>query len=121
MNQPSEKPNSHRGVFILVFLLLCGLTGLSYWIANSWLMENALYGSLAMIGVSAAKALLVISFFMHLWWENRWKYVLTIPAILISVVLVVLLIPDVLDRVGTYSKTRLDDAPLAVESDLESH
>lgn len=106
---------------MIVFVMLCGLTGLSYWIANSWLMDNAVYGWLAMIGVSAAKALLVISFFMHLWWEKRWKYVLTIPAILIAVLLVVLLIPDVLDRVSTYSKTRLDDAPLAVESNLESH
>lgn len=121
MNRRDENAKSHRTVFIIVFAMLCGLTGLSYWIANSWLRENAFYGSLAMIGVSAAKALLVISFFMHLWWEKRWKYVLTIPAILIGVLLVVLLIPDVLDRVGTYSKTRLDDAPLAVESDLESH
>ena len=100
--------------------MLCGLTALSYWIANSHLMDEPLHGWLAMIAVSAAKAFLVITFFMHLWWEKRWKYVLTIPVILLGGVLVLLLVPDVADRISTYSKTRSGHAPLAVESPLES-
>lgn len=117
MSDTEVNPKSHRTVFTIVFVMLCGLTALSYWIANSHLMDNQLTGWLAMMTVSVAKAFLVITFFMHLWWEKRWKYVLTIPAILMGMLLVVLLIPDIADRVGTYSKTRSDNAPMAVETE----
>jgi len=120
MSNPEEKPQSHRTVFTIVFVMLCVLTGVSYWIANSHLMETPLHGWLAMIAVSVAKAFLVITFFMHLWWEKRWKYVLTIPALLLGVVLVALLLPDVADRISTYSKTRSGHAPMAVDSSVES-
>lgn len=118
-DSPTTEQKSHRNVFIVVFLMLCALTALSFWIANSHLMENRLTGWLAMMTVSVAKAFLVITFFMHLWWEKRWKYVLTIPAILMGALLVILLIPDVADRVSTYTQTRSDHAPMAVEVDSE--
>jgi len=117
MNDKHTQPKSHRGVFIVVFLMLCALTGLSFWIANSHLMEDQMTGWLAMMCVSLAKAFLVVTFFMHLWWEKKWKYVLTIPAILMSVLLVMLLVPDIADRVTTYSKTRASYAP-AAESEM---
>lgn len=124
MDNEHAQPKSHRGVFIVVFLMLCALTGLSFWIANSHLMEDRMIGWLAMMSVSVAKALLVVTFFMHLWWEKKWKYVLTIPAILMAALLVMLLVPDIADRVGTYSKTRAGYAPAAIESgdgEMESH
>ena len=34
-------------------------------------------------------------FFMHLIWEANWKYVLTFPAALMCVFLVLMLVPDV--------------------------
>jgi caa(3)-type oxidase subunit IV len=121
IDQTSQlEPKSHRTVFIVVFVMLCALTAMSFWIANSHLMDNPLTGWIAMMGVSVAKAFLVITFFMHLWWEKRWKYVLTVPALLMGALLVILLIPDVADRVGTYTKTRSNHAPLAVESSPES-
>ncbi|MEM7785381.1 MAG: cytochrome C oxidase subunit IV family protein, partial [Planctomycetota bacterium] len=94
-----------------VFLMLCGLTAISFWIANSPLMDNRIYGWAAMMAVSVAKAMLVILFFMHLWWERRWKYVLTIPSLIMSVLLVILLIPDVGYRTQTYSNERRRNAP----------
>ena len=124
MNGEASQPEhhkSHRTVFVIVFVMLCILTALSFWIANSHLMENQLTGWLAMMTVSVAKAFLVITFFMHLWWEKRWKYVLTIPAILMGALLVILLIPDVADRVSTYTQTRSDHAPLAIEANLTEH
>ena len=121
MNDVGESnAGSHRTVFLIVFLLLCGLTAMSWWIANSHLMDRPLIGWLAMMSVSVAKAFLVVTFFMHLWWEKRWKYVLTIPAMLMGALLVILLVPDVADRISTYSKTRSNHAPLAVESAVES-
>ena len=120
MSEIQVKPKSHRTVFIVVFVMLCALTALSFWIANSHLMDNPLTGWLAMMTVSVAKAFLVVTFFMHLWWEKRWKYVLTIPAILMSALLVILLVPDVADRISTYSKTRSQHAPQAVDTEIAS-
>lgn len=109
--------NSNTKVFLFVFLMLCALTGISFWVANSYLMENRVVGWSAMMLVSVAKALLVILFFMHLWWERAWKYVLTIPALFMGVLLVLLLVPDVGYRYLTYSKDRRENAPTPVVSD----
>ena len=48
-----------------------------------------------MMAVSCTKAMLVILFFMHVWWEANWKYVLTIPAAMMALFLAIMLIPDV--------------------------
>jgi cytochrome c oxidase subunit 4 len=39
--------------------------------------------------------MLVILFFMHVWWEANWKYVLTIPAAMMAIFLGIMLVPDV--------------------------
>ena len=59
-----------------------------------------------MMAVSCMKAYLVILFFMHLMWEANWKYVLTIPAVLMSVFLVVMLVPDIGMRTRHYTPQR---------------
>ena len=48
-----------------------------------------------MMAVSCTKAMLVILFFMHVKYEANWKYVLTIPAGMMSIFLVLVLVPDV--------------------------
>ena len=77
-----------------------------------------------MMAISCMKALLVISFFMHLRWEANWKYVLTIPASIMSIFLVLMLVPDVLQRSQTAAEERqglqaVVEAPVAhgVEGD----
>ena len=60
-----------------------------------------------MMAVSCGKAMLVVMFFMHLKWEANWKYVLTIPAMMMSVFLVCMLIPDVGLRQKRYSEERI--------------
>ena len=59
-----------------------------------------------MMGVSCVKASLVVLVFMHLMWEANWKYVLTIPAGMMSIFLVLMLIPDVGNRWSSYSEER---------------
>ena len=103
--------SAHLKVLATVFVLLIVLTGTSYWIANSDLMSNRQLAWGLMIAVSLAKASLVASFFMHLWWERAWKYVLTIPALVMGCLLTVLLIPDIAMRAETYSKQRREAAP----------
>ena len=97
---------THKNLFIVVFLLLCLLTAMSFWISRSHLMNDLVMGWTAMLAVSFAKALLVIMFFMHLWWERNWKYVLTIPSMIMAVLLVLLLVPDVGYRTEHYSQDR---------------
>lgn len=45
--------------------------------------------------VALGKASLVVAFFMHYFWERPWKYVLTIPPLLLVVALFVSLLPDI--------------------------
>jgi cytochrome c oxidase subunit 4 len=48
-----------------------------------------------MMAVSCTKAMLVVLFFMHVFWEANWKYVLTIPAAMMAIFLALMLVPDV--------------------------
>ena len=88
--QQDHKTNTK--LFLKVFAALCLLTAISFVIANSPLMKSQGLAWAVMMLVSCAKAFLVISFFMHLKWERTWKYVLTLPASLMSLLLVVALI-----------------------------
>jgi cytochrome c oxidase subunit 4 len=59
----------------------------------------------------------VILFFMHVWWEANWKYVLTIPAAMMALFLGIMLIPDVGMRNRMVSQERA--LHMARGSDLE--
>jgi len=59
-----------------------------------------------MMAVSCTKALLVILFFMHVLWEANWKFVLTIPAMLMSIFLLLMLVPDIGMRLRHASEER---------------
>ena len=116
--QQDHKTNTK--LFLKVFAALCFLTAISFVIANSPLMKSQGLAWAVMMLVSCAKAFLVISFFMHLKWERTWKYVLTIPASLMSLLLVVALIPDVGRRAENYSDQRWLHAtePRELKADL---
>ncbi len=98
----------HGGVgkYIQVFFALCVLTAISFGIGNSSLMDTPLIGWTGMMTVSCCKAMLVILFFMHLKYEANWKYVLTIPASIMSLFLLLMLVPDVGNRGRKYSEAR---------------
>ena len=99
--------HDHGSTFVKVFVALLILTAISFLVGNSPLMVNRpQVGWALMLVVSCAKALLVISFFMHLRWEANWKYVLTIPASIMSLFVLVMLIPDVAQRSQYLSEER---------------
>lgn len=108
--------HSHGGLgkYLAVFAALVVLTVISFAVANSSLMNTPAVGWVIMMAVSSAKALLVIAFFMHMIWEANWKYVLTIPASIMSCFLVLMLIPDVGFRTRHYTQTRWHHAPAQV-------
>ena len=116
MNQAASDHLVNRKLFfVIVFVMLCGLTAMSFWISRSSLMENPIKGWMAMMAVSLAKAMLVILFFMHLWWERAWKYALTIPTMIMGTLLVLLLVPDIGFRTEHYSRDR-DAAAAEIQS-----
>lgn len=108
-HEHAEGDHNHGGVFkyVVVFGLLCGLTAISFYVGNAeWIMSTPSIGWAAMMAVSCGKAMLVIMFFMHLKWEANWKYVLTVPASVMSVFLVLMLIPDIGRRTNYYNLQR---------------
>jgi cytochrome c oxidase subunit 4 len=96
------------GKYLAVFAALCVLTGCSFFTYSDFWRHNMPVGVgwVFMMGVSCAKALLVILFFMHLKYEADWKYVLTIPASIMALFLCFALVPDVGLRVRHYSEER---------------
>lgn len=119
------KHDSHGGLsqYLAVFVALCVLTVISFGVGNSKaLRENSPEVMWAMMmAVSCAKAMLVILFFMHLKWEANWKYVLTIPASLMSLYLVLMLVPDIGRRARVYSEERALHAAEKHEVHHEQH
>lgn len=98
-DRATDHDHAHGGIgkYIAVFAALCFLTTMSfltYSAAWPW-RDQPQVGWAFMMAVSCTKALLVVLFFMHVWWEANWKYVLTIPAAMMAVFLVIMLVPDV--------------------------
>ena len=97
------------GTYLAVFLALCGLTTLSFFTYSSYWpwRDEPQVGWAFMMAVSCTKAMLVVLFFMHVLWEANWKYVLTIPAAMMAIFLVIMLIPDIGMRSRMLSQERL--------------
>lgn len=101
--------DDHGGIgkYVTVTVFLMILTVISFAIGSTeWIMQTPSVGWTGMIAVSCAKASLVILFFMHLKWEANWKYVLTIPASIMSIFLMLMLVPDIGRRTRNYSESR---------------
>lgn len=101
---------------LTVFVVLCLLTGTSLLTYTTYWQEHVPMevGRAVMLAVSFTKAFLVVAFFMHLWWEVKWKYVVTFPALTVSALLVISLVPDIGMRTQQYDAARLLNAPEAM-------
>ena len=110
-----EHAHGHGGTgkYWAVFFALCILTAFSFLTYFPfWYQTIPVPVSRAfMMAVSCTKAFLVMAFFMHLIWEANWKYVLTIPAGLMSIFLMLMLVPDIGCRYPKYTEERLIHAP----------
>ena len=114
-HDPAHAPEhgSITSMAIKVFIALCVLTCASLLTYTSYWQEHVpmQIGRAVMLTVSLTKAFLVVAFFMHLWWESKWKYVVTFPALAVSTLLCVALIPDIGQRTEQYDAARLLNAP----------
>lgn len=114
-HDPQGAEHGHGGTirtYIMVALALVFLTACSYWTYTPFwpFGESIAIKRIWMMAVSCTKAMLVILFFMHLKWEANWKWVLTIPASMMSLLLVLALVPDVGRRMNYASRERLINA-----------
>ncbi|MDP6445217.1 MAG: cytochrome C oxidase subunit IV family protein [Pirellulaceae bacterium] len=113
-DQETHDEHGHGGTtkYVCVFGALCALTLTSFLAAQAdFIMATPQVGWTVMMAVSCMKALLVMGFFMHLLWEANWKYVLTIPATIMSILLILMLVPDIYHRTDHYAEERLLHAP----------
>ena len=120
-SQPGAHSYEHEHVsawtYLAVFAGLCVLTAISFWLGNSGVKQHMPRVAWAgMMTVSCGKAMLVILFFMHLKWEANWKYVLTVPAMMMSIFLICMLIPDIGLRREKYSEERMVHAAQQVDA-----
>ncbi|MFI4874159.1 MAG: cytochrome C oxidase subunit IV family protein [Blastopirellula sp. JB062] len=114
-----EHDHGGTGKYWLVFAALCGLTLCSF-LTYFEMWHNTIPVSVSrafMMAVSCSKALLVMAFFMHLIWEANWKWVLTVPAAMMSIFLVCMLIPDIGYRTSHYSSHRWNHTPEPIEQE----
>ena len=104
----AEHGHGSMKLYLGVFGALVVCTAISFAVGSSPMMEGELawMGQVFMIAISCVKSLLVMLVFMHLVWEANWKYVLTIPASLMSVFLLCMLMPDVMLRTRRYAEER---------------
>jgi cytochrome c oxidase subunit IV len=107
----SHEQHGGIGKYLAVFVALCVLTTCSFFTYSSYWPFSKEVAWAFMMAVSCTKAMLVIMFFMHLFWEANWKWVLTIPASFMSVFLTLMLVPDIGMRQNNgyerYSRERL--------------
>lgn len=96
-------------LYVSVFIALCVLTSMSFLTYFDFWDQRVSVGvsRVFMFAVSCCKALLVITFFMHLKWESNWKWMLTIPASLMSIFLMAILVPDIGLRMRHASHERM--------------
>ena len=126
MDHSHEQHDDHHahgglGKYVMVFIALCFLTTCSFLTVQPWWPFDKAPTWIFMMGVSSVKAMLVILVFMHLMWEANWKYVLTIPAGMMSLYLVLMLVPDIGNRLPGYSEDRKIHAAEVVEMDHDGH
>src|SRR4029453_2937716 len=121
----TDHEHGHAGVgkYVMVFTARCVLTAFSFLVGNSATLRENSPGAMwaMMMAVSCAKAMLVILFFMHMLWEANWKYVLTIPASMMSIFLLLMLVPDIGRRTTRYSEERWLYAAEPKEKVVEEH
>jgi len=94
MDRSAEQ--AHSGgttrTFLLVWFWLLAFTGLEVFLGYEQLELKLMI--ILLMGISIAKAALIISYFMHLKYERRSLAVTLMPALVMVIVLMFVLFPD---------------------------
>jgi cytochrome c oxidase subunit 4 len=95
-----EHTSGHHVWYLGVFFALCGLTALSVVFDKVQIPVRKIHGinpllAALVLSVAAAKAFFVMTRFMHLKFEGKWKYLLLSPTIILAMGLPLALLPDI--------------------------
>lgn len=95
-----EHTTGHHVWYGWVFFALCCLTGVSCLCDMVHIPVHKIHGinpllAALVLSVAAAKAFFVMTRFMHLKFEGRWKYLLLSPTIILAMGLPLALLPDI--------------------------
>src|SRR4029079_993938 len=119
----AHHPPSGVTIYVMVAVGLAFLTSLSYAthlpIWNTLVGDNLAVKRTWMMAVSCTKAMLVILFVMHLKWEANWKWIVTVPASMMSILLMLALVPDIGRRMNHASRQRLTFAAAQPEREAK--
>ena len=83
----------HSAPYAAVFGALCVCTGLSF--AFDFVKINHTVVIVLVMSIAVAKALFVLTYFMHLKFEGNWKLVLLAPTAILAIGLPLALMPDI--------------------------
>ena len=115
--------SGHKVHYGLIFFFLCICTALS-WIAdeakqNGWLTNWAVI-AVIVLAIAVAKAMFVLTYFMHLKFEGKWKFILLAPTTVLAIGLPLALLPDIGLHYYTNTAPQIQDsAPETTEAVVE--
>ncbi len=84
----------HHTNYLLIFVALCICTALSV-VADIVHLDNRILLATIVLAIATAKALFVMTYFMHLKFEGAWKFVLLAPTMILATGLPLALLPDI--------------------------
>lgn len=84
----------HHTNYWLIFLALCVCTALSV-VADLIHIDNRWVVAFLVLSIATAKALFVMTYFMHLKFEGAWKFVILAPTAILAMGLMLALLPDI--------------------------
>jgi caa(3)-type oxidase subunit IV len=95
-----EHTSGHHVWYLGVFFALCVLTAISCLCDLVHIPVRKIHGinpllAALVLSVASAKAFFVMTRFMHLKFEGRWKYLLLSPTIILALGLPLALLPDI--------------------------
>jgi len=84
---------SHHANYFLIFIALCVCTVVS--VAFDLIDTDKKVLIVLVLSIATAKALFVMTYFMHLKFEGNWKFVLLAPTAILAMGLPLALLPDI--------------------------
>jgi caa(3)-type oxidase subunit IV len=96
MTESHEAHGATQKTYLLTFLVLCILTGVSFWTVSEdyWPLTKTAGHNLVMV-VAVCKAILVAMFFMHLKYDWFKVYFMIVGALILGTILLCALLPDI--------------------------
>ena len=95
LDHSAESPYRIGRIFFFLIMLTLATFASLFIRQNFASVWSSTTNILFVLFVAFAKASLVVLFFMHWKYEQRWKYVLCIPTIVLAIIAVLALMPDI--------------------------